>query len=251
VNDLKLRGTIIESDASDLLCLDDIWKAARRPKGRAPTAWRGRKDVQDLQIALYERLYGATGSYMFSKIIRQVSEPQRTFAHPILAVSYASFLNAKLAVEVKEIWLRYAKADPTLADEILQRASSEANEWAGVRALSRVKRREYTDTLKVHGVTGPTGYIDCTNAVYEQILGGPTTKIKQIRGLPVKSNLRDNLSLTELTFVTASECLARDRIQEEESQGNSECRQASSRSAFFIRRAIEEDKADRRRQRLL
>lgn len=251
MQELKLRGTVIENDGSDLLCLDDIWKAARRPKGRSPAAWRGGKDVQDLQIALYERLYGATGTYQFSRIIKQVSDPQRTFAHPILAVAYASFLNAKLAVEVKEIWLRYAKGDPTLADEILQRASSAANEWAGARALARVKRLEYTDTLRNHGVTGPTGYINCTDAVYEQILGAPSWKVRRERGLPARSNLRDNLTTTELTFVTASECLARDRIQEEESRGNLECTVASGRSAFFIRRAIEEDKADRQRQRLL
>ena len=73
MQELKLRGTALESDGSDFLCLDDIWKAARRPKGRSPVAWRGGKDIQDLQIALYERLYGATGTYQFSRIIKQVS----------------------------------------------------------------------------------------------------------------------------------------------------------------------------------
>lgn len=251
MTELTLRGIAIDSDDSDMLCLDDVWRVAGRPTGRSPSAWRKQNNVKTLQIALYEKLFGGSKNYQFSKIIKQVSDPQRTFAHPILAVSYASFLSPKLAIEVKEVWLRYAKADPTLADEILQKASSAANEWAGARALARAKRREYTDTLKSHGVSGPTGYINCTNAIYEQILGGPSWRIRSDRGLPEKVNLRDNLSLTELTFVTASECLAKDRISEEESHGNEECERASSRSAFFIRRAIEEDKADRRRQRLL
>ena len=251
VTELKLRGVVIDNDNSEMLCLDDVWRAAGRPTGRSPAAWRKIGSVQTLQIALYEKLFGRSEGYQFSKIIKQVSDPQRTFAHPILAVSYASFLSPKLAIEVKEVWLRYAKADPTLADEILQKASSAANEWAGARALARAKRREYTDTLQLHGVTGPTGYIQCTDAIYEQILGGPSWRIRSDRGLPKKVNLRDNLSLTELTFITASECLAKDRITEEESRGNTECEQASSRSAFFIRKAIEEDKADRRRQRLL
>ena len=249
MQELVLRGKKIETNQDGLICLDDIWRAARSPVGKAPANWRKRAEVTELQIALYERLYKSQ-KYEFSKIIKQVAEPQRTFGHPILAVGYASYLNAKLAVEIKEIWVRYAQADPTLADDILSRASEEANEWAGTRALSRVKRREYTDTLQVHGVRG-SGYGKCTDAIYEQILGGPAWKVRQARQLEPKVNLRNEISVSELTFVMASESLAKDRIHDEDSRGNLECSAASGRSAFFIKKAIEEDKADRRRQRLL
>ena len=149
---LTVRRRTITQTSDGLVCLDDIWIAAKSPKGKSPAKWRSGQPVRELQIALYEKLYGRTGNYEFARIIRQVKDPQRTFAHPILAVSYASFLSPQLAIEVKEVWLRYAQGDPTLADEILQKSSAEANEWVGVRALSRATRKDYTATLHQHGV---------------------------------------------------------------------------------------------------
>lgn len=247
---LVLRGSKIAQAADGLVCLDDIWAAAKSPKGKAPTKWRSVAANRDLQIALYEKLFGKTSRYEFSKIIRQVKDPQRTFAHPILAVSYASFLSPKLAIEVKEIWLRYAQGDPTLADEILERSSSAANEWAGTRALARATRKDYTDTLRDHGVKG-SGYVECTDAIYKELLGGAAWQIRVQRQLPSRANLRNEMSATELTYVMATESLAKDRIEDEDSRGNFECTVASSRSAYFIKRAINDDIADRKRQRLI
>jgi hypothetical protein len=78
-----------------------------------------------------------------------------TFAHPVLALAYAEFLNPSLGVEVREVFLRYKGADATLADDILQRAPAADNEWAGARALGRSQRSELTATLKEHQVTIP------------------------------------------------------------------------------------------------
>lgn len=50
-----------------------------------------------------------------------------TFAHPVLALAYSEYLSPKLAVEVREVFLRYRAADATLADEILEKASPGAD----------------------------------------------------------------------------------------------------------------------------
>jgi len=169
-----------------------------------------------------------------------------TYAHPILAAAYAGYLSTKLEIEVREVWLRYRKADATLADDILQRATPKDNEWAAVRAMARAKRVSYTDTLRDHGVQG-WGYSTCTNAVYRQILGGTAAQVRAERGIP-KKNLRDHLGTDELSFVMAAEVLASDRIEEEERFGSHDCADASSRSAGFIRQAIERDKMDRQKR---
>lgn len=246
---LIVRKKAVSQTDDGLICLDDIWAAARSPKGKSPVAWRRDAPVRDLQIALYDRLYGGA-PYTFSRIIRQVPNPQRTFAHAILAVTYASFLSPKLAIEVKEIWLRYTQGDPTLADEILERSTPAANEWAGIRALGRTTRLEYTDALKSHGVRGK-GFGDCTDAIYKELLGGAAWELRRQRQLLQKANLRNEMSTSELSYVMATESLAKDRIEDEDSNGNFECIVASSRSAYFIRKAIEEDRADRRKVRLL
>jgi len=112
--------------------------------------------------------------------------------------------------------------------------------------MGRAKRVEYTNTLRDHGVVGK-GYPMCTNAVYRQILGGTAAQAKAKRGLPRKANLRNHLETDELSFVTAAEVLASDRIEEEDRFGNEDCAEASSRSAGFIREAIERDKKDRQK----
>ena len=247
---IMIRKRAVSQTEDGFWCLDDIWQIARSPKGKSPSSWRTERTVRDLQIALHDRLFGNQETYKFSRIIRQVREPQRVFAHPILALTYASFLSPKLAIEIKEVWLRFAKADATLADDILARSSPAANEWAGIRALGRSTRREYTDTLQVHGVKG-SGFRECTDAIYSELLGGPAWKIRDQRKLPSRVNLRDEMTTSELSYVMATESLAKDRIVEEDSSGNFECSVASGRSAHFIRMAIEADKADRNRSRLL
>jgi hypothetical protein len=41
----------------------------------------------------------------------------------------AGYLSLKLEVEIREVWLRFKAADPALADDVLRRATAEANEW--------------------------------------------------------------------------------------------------------------------------
>ena len=170
-----------------------------------------------------------------------------TFAHPVLAAAYAGYLSPKLEIEIRETWLRFKKADAALADEVLQRASREDNRWAGVRAMSRAKRNDYTDTLRDHGVNG-RGYAQCTNSVYRNVLDGTAAIIRAQRGFPPGANLRDRLEIDKLAYVTAAETLATDRIGDEDCYGNRECEVATSRSAGFIREAIERDKKDRQRR---
>jgi hypothetical protein len=152
-----------------------------------------------------------------------------------------------LEIEIREVWLRYRAGDATLADDILQRASAEANHWAGVRALARTGRVSFTDTLKSHGVTG-RGYLECTEATYLNLLGGKSYQIRASRGLAPKSNLRDNLDAIELACVMASESLASERITEEERLGNAQCVEASAITASVIREAIEADRRSRQRK---
>jgi hypothetical protein len=102
----------------------------------------------------------------------------------------------------------------------------------------------YTDTLKKHRVTGP-GYMYCTEAVYTKLLGGRSHQIRVARGLEPMANIRDNLSVAELSFVMAAEALAAERIEQEIRIGNDECIEASATSASAISGAIEADRKNR------
>jgi hypothetical protein len=161
-------------------------------------------------------------------------------------VAYAEDLNPKLALEVKEVFLRYKAADATLADDILERSSPEANEWAARRAIGRAVRNEYTAALAAHGVIQPKDFAICTNETHRGLFDKTARQLKVARGLSKTGNLRDTMNLRELAFVMAAEALSSERIEEKKCDGPTECRTATSRSARFIRDAIESDRRDRR-----
>jgi len=245
---LVIRGSRIYEDANGYVCLDDLWKAAKAKESKQPKHWRTTAVAKALIAELQKKV---TAGYLkqdklnipvvYAKIGRGSSG---TFAHPIIAAAYAGYLSPKLEIEVREVWLRFRSGDATLADEILQRASAEANRWAGARAISRSQRVTYTDTLKKHYVTG-RGYMECTEAVYVKLVGGKSHQIRAARGLESMVNVRDNLSTAELSFVMAAEALAAERIEQEIRLGNDECIEATTKSASAIRDAIDADRRNR------
>ncbi|MCA1512180.1 KilA-N domain-containing protein [Bradyrhizobium sp. NBAIM01] len=245
---LVLRGHRVYEDSHGNVCLDDLWRAAKAGAGKVPSKWRNTRMAKALIGELEKKIVNS--SLKENKAVTSAIYAKRgrgstgTFAHPILAAAYAGYLSSKLELEVREIWLRYRSGDASLADEILQRATAEENRWVGARAISRSQRVAYTDTLKQHHVTGK-GYMLCTEAVYLKLLGGRSHQLRQARELDPMANIRDNLSVAELSFVMAAEALAAERIEQEIRIGNDDCIEASATSASAIRSAIEADRANR------
>ena len=246
---LVVRGHCVREDGKGRIRLDDLWEAAGQKIGKAPRFWRVTRAYKDLLSALKSKVGIPNNSTDVLVSAGRGRFSEGTYAHPILAAAYAGYLDPKLEVEVREVWLRYRAGDATLADEILQRASEEANHWAGVRALARSGRVKFTDTLKAHGVIGKDGYIGCTEAVYAALLDGRSYQIRQRMGLPAKSNLRDNLNATALASVMLAEALSAERIEEEQRQGNAECAHATWVSASSVRAAVDRDRSNRKNVR--
>lgn len=250
--DIILRGHKITEDSNGRLLLDDIWELANAKPAKRPKFWRISRAATSLIEALKNKVRNSNlnpTTEIGDPIHAKRGQGQKgTYAHPILAAAYAGYLDPDLEIEVREVWLRYRAGDATLADEILQRASAEANKWAGIRALSRAQRIGYTDVLKAHGVTGKDGYMGCTEAVYVHLLGGKSYELRNALGLPKGANLRDSVGIDNLSYLMAAEALAADRIEDEGCTGNAECVEASAISASAIRNAVETDRLSRTRR---
>ena len=249
----EVCGKRIKEDAFGNICLDDIWALSGATIGRVPKEWRRTEGARRLIDRLTQRLSDAAGIARSAAkrkaipIIYALRGRGGTFAHPILAAAYAGYLDADLEIEVRQVWLRFRAGDPTLADEILERASSEANKWVAARAMVRVKRREFTDALQAAGVS-KYGYGNCTNAVYIGLFKKNAKQLKAERGV---RNTRDGFDIYELAQVSVVEAMSAERIQYEGCRGDGECIEATSVSAGFIRDAIEKERASRRRRQLI
>ena len=248
---LVIRGRSIRVDESGLACLNDIWGAAGYTKNRRPYDWQRLPGSNGKIERVLELITGKSRNYTKDDM-RRVFRTKRgadggTYADVRLALDYAEYLNPKLAIEVKEVFLRYQSGDVTLADEVLQRSSAEDNHWAGVRALGRAQRNSYTNILKGHGVEG-RGYMECTEALYMHLLGGRSYELRQRMKLQPKANLREHLDTAGLAYVMAAEALAGERIEEEDRVGNADCAHATAVSASAIQRAVNDDRKDRQRR---
>lgn len=252
MKDLKVRGRAIRSDENDLICLTDIWEASGFSVNQRPVDWWRLPSIQSLAAALLEKV---GKSHQKKKIeVKSIFYTKSgrgggTFAHPILACAYAGYISPKLEIEVREVWLRYKAGDPALADEVLERASPEANLWVASRAEARAIRNGYTETLRDHEVKG-RGYMECTDEAYLKLFDAPAWRIRQQRGLPKGANVRDKMDIVELQAIKLTEALATQRIAVEDSRGNAECKEATGRTAANVRFAIDREMQDRQ-QRLV
>ena len=242
---VSLRGKTVNFDANGLACLNDIWVASGRTKNQRPHDWLRLSSTSKLIEIVLEKVTGKSRNWTKSdyKSAFYVKAGVGSFADVRVALAYAEYLSPKLALEVKEVFLRYKAGDATLADDILERASAEAHEWAGRRAMGRSVRKGYTPILHAHGVDSPKDYALCTNATYQGLFDKSAKQMKAERG--ISGNLRDGLDLRELAFVMASEALSSERIEDEGDQGPMQCRIATRKSADAIRSAIDADRRSR------
>jgi hypothetical protein len=251
INPLAVRGRAIRTDEKGRICLNDIWAAGNfRPNQKSQDWWRN-DATKRLVKALLARLPGDARQSEREAIAELYKAKGGTgggtYAHPILACAYAGYLSPDLEVEIRAVWLRYRAGDATLADDILNRASPAANLWAASRAEARAIRNDYTSTLRDHDVAG-RGYMECTDEAYLRLLDAPAWRLRLQRGLKKGANVRDSMSLVELSAIKLTEALATERIEEEDRRGNSECKDATGRTASNVRVAIDLERRDRQRR---
>jgi hypothetical protein len=247
---LIIRGRDIRFDENGLACLSDIWRAAGYSKTQQPAQWARLPGTLRKIERVLELVVGKSHNYDKADMHRvyRTYRGVGTYADIRLALDYAEYLNPKLAIEVKEVFLRYKAGDASLADEVLQRASADDNIWAANRALVRAGRLIYTQELKERGVVEPKHYAICTDTTYRNLFGKSAKELKAAQGLPANANLRDKLPSKDLAFLAASEALAVERMEEEESQGFTECERATGKAATSIHNAIEGDRRDRQKR---
>lgn len=244
---IKIRGKKIQTDENGLVCLNDIWEAAGFTKNQKPSDWGRLSSTHKLIDAVLTKITGKSRNWSKSemKSVYYAKTAVGTFADPRIALAYAEYLNPKLALEVREVFLRYKAGDAKLADEVLERASPEDNEWVAKRAMGRVVRNQYTRELDKRGISKGFQYGNCTNETYKGLFDATAKELKTQRGLKPTGNLRDAMSMKELAFTAAAEALSIERMEDENSSGYGECRKATAKSASAIRSAIETDRKDR------
>lgn len=108
--------------------------------------------------------------------------------------------------------------------------------WIANRFSSTVTRNSYTKVLQDHDVQK---FGTCTDEIYLGLFGARAKTIKKEKGLPEKSNLRDNMSMVQLSSVMLAEALATENIEQKDIRGDNGCAKVSRISADNVSEAVE------------
>jgi hypothetical protein len=241
------KSTRIRVDKNGLVCLNDIHVAAGYTKNQTPADWmRLPNALKEVSIVL-EKITGKSRGWSKDEMkSAYYSKPGvGTWAHENLALGYAGYLSPALAVDIRDIFLRFKAGDESLVPEIRANRAKRDEALQMHREVGKRVRRGYTDVLKERGVTKGFEYAVCTNETYKPLLGGTAKDLKISRKLHPKANLRDHMSLQELAYTMASEALATERIEHQDANGFPALKTETKLAAQSISSAIENDRKNR------
>lgn len=233
IQPFQIKDQVIRTNEDGLVCLTDLHNASGKTANYNPYNW-GRKDGADF-IAHIAKKLNKTASLILQT---RKGKGGGTYAHPQIALAYAKYLSHELHEEVNRTFLRAKAGDVTLAEEIADKASPENQLWLARRMNGKVARLDFTGELQFAGVT-VKGYALCTNSIYTPLLGGTASQLKKRRNLPERANLRDNMSIKELTAVALAEMVSAEKIRDGKIQGDIPCANACYNVAEKIKQAIQ------------
>lgn len=226
---------------ADMISLTDLWKEAGSPKKKDPNTWFTRESTSELIDSMCDILNTPKMGVLKTK---RGKTGGGTWAHKNIALSYAKWLDAKLHILVNEVFFQRVEEEKN-PDLIIDRGIAtykrrgKSDEWITKRLKGKLKRRLFTDCLKMHGVEGK-GYAECTNNTYNPLSHGNAISIKKQKGLSKTDNLRDSMSEFELSAIEFSETLSAQTIEKENLYGNDQCALACRRSSTIIAKILQE-----------
>lgn len=234
---ITLGGQPLKTNADGLVNLTDLFKAAQAAGmadgKRDPRRWKDEAGQEFIAVVAGTLNVPTADIYKATK-----GKGGGTFAHWQIALAYAKYLSPELHMQVNQVYARVKTGDVTLAAEIADKAKPADAAWLAKRVQSTVARNALTSTLAAHGVAGK-GFADCTNAIYKNILGGKKSEVCAQRGLRKSTNLRDVMSVEQLTMTAMSELVAQRRIEVKNQRGNKACADSCDHAAWSVAKLMQ------------
>ncbi len=274
------QGTdILYDPETEMVNLNQMWKAAGEPKSKDPRNWLKIEQTADLFVAQHQNgeYVNVSGTTIYNfpdkpaeydpgnnhamqewstavmDLAREMGVIQTrrgkgggTWAHRRIALAYGAYLNPNLHALILK-WAEERMEEEANPDLAYQRGRERAivgykrRGWSEERIAQRLQgidtRKAFTDKLQQHGVE-KQGYRECTDAIYDGVLGGTAKELRQQRALPKKANVRESLGVDELSAVNFAEMVAGKRLERRQAQGNHQCKQVCEQTGSDVGEAL-------------
>ncbi|WP_072389483.1 KilA-N domain-containing protein [Hyphomicrobium sp. CS1BSMeth3] len=203
--DLTVLNKRIGTDSNGNICLNDLWSVVDEPANKRPNDWNRGKRAKALQVALEGRI---TENFRNSGKAEAIStyyvsgrgRASKTYAHPVLALDYAEYLDPRIGVEVREVFLRYRADDISLANDILDRIAEQAREdemRLHIRGEITLRNKELAGEGKKAGCQG-WEYAELHNSGYRGLYSGlDEGGIHRLKKLTKHQKILDHMTAAE------------------------------------------------------
>ena len=220
---MKLNGTKIAEDAYGFVSLTDLWIAAGRPNSLTPARWKQNAGPKKLVEAFgkkvgnaYLKENSAAGSSVYTKSGRNGA----TFAHASIALSFAKALSPEMELAVNELFLRFKTDAVSLAIEILEDLTGQAEydqQRVHLRQLVKEHNKLSAGAAQDAGVTNFEAY----NGAGLRGLYGDLSKAQVLyrKGLPADAHHLDYAGHEELAANYFKATQAAARLRRDAKQG--------------------------------
>lgn len=186
-HELKIRDQKIAEDSYGYVNLTDIWIVAGRPVSITPARWKQNPGPKRLIDAFEEKVgksylkeNSAAGSCLYTKKGRGGS----TFAHAVIALAFAKALSPDLEIAVNELFLRYKADAVSLALEILDGLTDQA-EYDQLRIKLRGLVKEHNKlSAQAAQNAGVTNFEAYNGAGLKGLYGMTKAQLLYHKGLP-------------------------------------------------------------------
>jgi hypothetical protein len=256
------------------ICLTDLWKSIGGSVASRPKDWLGNDDVAEFMLTVIANsshvLKGDARTHLEQRpdkqrksqsLIEWCTQAKQlaiesdfirvtrgrngaTFAHWQIGLAYAKYLSPELHMHVNEVYMRYQMGDISLAEEVVTRTTPEQQELHLARMQGIVTRNFLTRTLQEHGVKG-YGFAQCTNGTYKGLFDSDAKQLREQKGLPAKTNVREHMNIDELVSVSFAEILAKNDISANEFQGNQSCANSCYQNGIEVKNLLNKRRNDR------
>lgn len=235
----------VRKDKDGNVCLTDLWKLAGSAEEKRPIDWSTQK--QNIGFIKATAVFLKRAFEALLKTSR--GRHGATWAHPLIALEYAQFVDTKLGVLVNQAFLERIEEEKD-PDKIGKRyiktweKKGMSPEWIKQRFEGISTRNIFTAKLKAAGVEHE-GYRNCTNAIYTPLYGGTSNVVREKKGLDRKDNIRDHLPPVELAAIQLAELMASDAIEKNHLHGNAQCELAATKAGRAVANALLQHKTNK------
>ena len=242
---LMLRNTRVATDANGNVCLNDLWHIGGGDDNRRPNKWWRGQAAKALTSALLEKigrdspnLPPATEEAVYFSTGRGRSS--RTYAHPVLALAYAEFVDPQLGIEIREVYLRYKAGDVTLALEIMEGMTEQA-EYDALRVQLRKLVKEHNKmSAGVAQDAGVKNFEAYNGAGLRGLYGMSKTDLLDHKGLPEDAHHLEHAGHEELAanYFKATQAIA--KLKRDSIKGQADANAAHEFVGAAVRQTIKD-----------